>query len=349
MLVGILRGENPEGGDKWQLACNKKGIEADVIDLTSADALSLVMNKPYGLFLLRPPGSIERFKNLYDERLYHITRALKTPMFPTFFENYIYENKKSLSAFLTLEGIPHPKTDVFYRYEEVKEFLDVAKYPIVAKTSIGAASSGVKILRNKEEAHRYCKQAFVGKGIKRRFGPNKYVGTPQSWFTKTINDPQFFKRKLLGYFKAYGEVQKGYVILQEYVEHEFEWRVAKIGDSYFAYKKFKVGDIASGTKNLGFGEPPHDLLDFVRDISEKYGILTAAFDIFESGGRYLINEIQTIFGHKFDHILEVDGEPGRYIYDSGKWVFEEGMFNSNESYDLRLEAALIQYNKTVGK
>jgi hypothetical protein len=36
----------------------------------------------------------------------------------------------------------------------------------------------------------------------------------------------------------------------------------------------------------------------------------------------------------------IDGKPGRYINKSGKWIFEEGDFNTNESYDLRLQAAL---------
>jgi hypothetical protein len=47
-----------------------------------------------------------------------------------------------------------------------------------------------------------------------------------------------------------------------------------------------------------------------------------------------------------DHILEVDGKPGRYIFQDGQWVFEEGMFNSNESYDLRLEVALKLYGQS---
>ena len=46
-----------------------------------------------------------------------------------------------------------------------------------------------------------------------------------------------------------------------------------------------------------------------------------------------------------DHILEVDGKPGRYLYQEGRWVFEEGMFNSNECYDLRLEVALKLYGQ----
>jgi hypothetical protein len=45
-----------------------------------------------------------------------------------------------------------------------------------------------------------------------------------------------------------------------------------------------------------------------------------------------------------DHILEVDGKPKIHISE-GHWVFEEGMFNSNESYDLRLEVALKLYGQ----
>ena len=75
------------------------------------------------------------------------------------------------------------------------------------------------------------------------------------------------------------------------------------------------------------------------------GFNSVAIDLFEAHGKYLINEIQTIFGHVQDHILEVEGKPGRYLYQEGRWVFEEGMFNSNESYDLRLEVALKLYGE----
>ena len=69
--------------------------------------------------------------------------------------------------------------------------------------------------------------------------------------------------------------------------------------------------------------------------------------MFEDGqGGYLINELQTLFGHVQDYILAVDGVPGRYIFTNDQWFFEPGDFNTNESYDLRLKTALDLYEKT---
>ncbi|MDD3534857.1 MAG: hypothetical protein PHC50_01735 [Candidatus Cloacimonetes bacterium] len=340
MKICILRNEDPDSGNKWLVACQKQGIPADVIDLCAIDALEKIKAGNYKLCLLRPPGTHEVYKSIYDERLYHVVNSLNIPCFPSFFECFIYENKKSLAAFLELSDIKHPKTWIISHYSEVKAFISSTAYPIVVKTSIGATGSGVSVIREPSQAAKYIHQAFKGKGIRKRVGPNKQVGTPKSWLKKALSDPEYLKMKLKKYFRTYGDTQKNFVIFQEYIEHDFEWRLVKIGESYFAYKKFKVGDKASGAKNLGYGNPPLDLMNWIYDIANKYHIHTAAFDVLVGKNGYYMNEIQTIFGHVRDHILEVDGKPGRYLYQDNKWVFEEGMFNSNESYDLRLETAL---------
>ena len=43
----------------------------------------------------------------------------------------------------------------------------------------------------------------------------------------------------------------------------------------------------------------------------------------------------------------IDGKPGRYILKNSKWIFEEGNFNKNNSYNLRLENVinLLQNNE----
>jgi len=341
--VAILRNENPDSGDKWLHACQKKNIQAEVIELCSFDALDKIVAGQYDLLLLRPPGAHAVYKSIYDERLFHIVNTLKVPCFPSFFECFIYENKKSLAAFLELSGIKHPQTWVISNYKEAKAVIQSCSYPIVAKTSIGAASSGVSIIRDEASALRYIHQAFKGKGIRKRVGPNKQVGSPKTWLQKALADPAYFRRKLQLYARTYSDTQKGFVIFQEYIWHEFEWRIVKIGGSFFAYKKYKVGEKASGAKNLGYGNPPLELLTWVNELATEHSIITAAFDILVGRDGYYMNEIQTIFGHVNDHILEVDGKPGRFLYKDGVWVFEEGMFNSNESYDLRLETALVLY------
>lgn len=347
MRAGILQNETKESSDNWVQACLALGIEYSVIDITSPSWLNDLSKADCDFCLLRPPSAIERFKILYDERMYIITDVLKLPVYPTYKECIIYENKKMLSYFLEANKVPHPKTHIFYLFDEAISFVQTANLPIVAKTSVGAGGTGVKVLKNKKEALRYCKEAFLRGGVKKPFGPNKATGTPKIWIHKAVKNPQLLLSKIKFYKERTKSKQYGYVIFQKFIPHSFEWRVVKIGGSFFAYKKYKVGDKASGAKNLGFDNPPLKMLDFVRTTSLKLSIQSAAFDLFEYNNTYLVNEIQTIFGHKMDHLLEVDGHPGRYIYSENRWVFEKGFYNENKSYNLRLSVYLKAYKNDL--
>jgi glutathione synthase/RimK-type ligase-like ATP-grasp enzyme len=345
-LIGILKNDENESARKWQAACEKRSIPYRVIDLMGHEWLQQITASPFDLMLLKPPCKLERFKNLYDERIYVLSKVLERKIFPTFEECYLYENKKLLSYFLKAQNIPHPATFIFYRREEARELICNHTLPLVGKSSIGASGSGVAILRNRKAALRYADKAFSKSGIKRRFGPNRVTGTPGKWLKKAIKSPAYFASRMKEYFAIQADGQRGYVILQEYIAHSFEWRAVRIGDSFFAHKKIKQGDKASGTKGIDYVNPPFDLLDFVKDFCDRNNFYCMAVDLFEDGnGGYLINELQTIFGHVQDYILTVDGKPGRYVFKSGQWIFERGDFNTNESFDLRLDTALELYEQ----
>jgi glutathione synthase/RimK-type ligase-like ATP-grasp enzyme len=346
LKVSILRNEDPSSGKKWELACEKKGIDYDVIDLTASNWLEKILASQSDFFLLRPAGRLEHYKILYDERLYILCETLGLKTFPFYNECRIYENKRLLSYYLKARNIPHPQTRVFYSKEEANEFIDDSTMPVVAKTSIGASGSGVQIIKDKDQAKKYIKTAFSAKGVKRRFGPNRVIGSPGKWATKAIKSPTYFLKKLKEYVSIYSHGERDFVIFQEFVPHDFEWRAVKIGESFFAHKKIKYQDKASGSKGIDYVMPPLDLLDFVKDLCEKSEFSCMAVDLFEDGsGGYVVNELQTIFGHVQDHIMEVDGKPGRYIHQNKQWIFEPGDFNTNESYDLRLETAIALYEK----
>ena len=59
--------------------------------------------------------------------------------------------------------------------------------------------------------------------------------------------------------------------------------------------------------------------------------------MFESERGYLVNEMQCIFGQSDSFQMLNDNKPGRFRNFDGRWVFEEGNYNSNESYNLRVE------------
>jgi glutathione synthase/RimK-type ligase-like ATP-grasp enzyme len=346
MRIGILRNESIDSADKWVIACIKRGLEYDVIDLSSNNWFPLIKDGRYDLLLSRPPGLSEDFKNLYDERLYIIAKVLNYPIFPSFDECLIYENKKLLSDYLKAKEIPHAQTHVFYNKKDALNFVNESEFPIVAKMSIGASGSGVIIMKNPKAAIKYINKAFSGGGIHSQAGPNRVIGSPKKWFYKALKSPSFFIKKLKHYYTVYKSRQRNFVILQEYVPHDFEWRAVKIGESFFAHKKIKFKEKASGSKGIDYSNPPMNVLNFARELCENNNFNCMAIDFFEDGkGGFLVNELQTLFGHVQDYILSIDGVPGRYIYKDDQWNFEAGDFNTNESYDLRLSAALDLYHR----
>lgn len=347
MKIGILRNEDPASSKKWELSCQKIGIEFRVIDLTAADWHDQIIAYKPDFFVLKPPGETFKYKHLYDERLYAINQVMGYQTFPSFKEVFIYENKRMLANFLKAAQIPMPETHIFYDKSEALAFSKSTIFPIVGKTGIGASGTGVKIMRTKKELERYIHTAF-GKGIRRRLGPNKNTGNISSWSKKAYANPRFFWRKIKKYLEIYKDAQKGFVILQEYVPHDFEWRIVKIGESWFGHQKVKIGDKASGSKGINYIAPPFELLDFCKNICDLQGFNSMAIDIFEHPEKgYVVNELQTIFGHVQDYILEVNGKIGRFRHLNNEWVFEVGDFNTNESYDLRLETAIELYKESL--
>jgi glutathione synthase/RimK-type ligase-like ATP-grasp enzyme len=345
MKVTILRNEDPASSKKWETSCVNARIDYSIIDLTSHNWYTEVLNNTSDIFLLKPPGETFKFKHLYDERVYVISEVMKRFVYPSFKEVFIYENKRLLSDFLKGGEISMPETHVFYNKDEALKFAESATIPIVGKTGIGASGTGVRIIKSKSELKAYIRTAF-GKGIKRRLGPNRNTGSIKSWSKKAYASPSFLLKKIKKYLEIYKDTQKGFVILQEYTHHEFEWRIIKIGESWFGHQKTKNGEMASGTKGIDYIPPPFELLAFCKHICDNHNFDAMAIDIFEHPTKgYVVNELQTIFGHVQDFIMKVNDKIGRYIFKNNTWIFEEGDFNTNESYDLRLEAAIALYEQ----
>ena len=172
MKVAILRDSNPESSLKWEIACQTKSVDYLTVDMLREDWLDRLCAFDPAFCVSRPPGDNQHRKKIYDEKIFYIENYLGYQIFPNFLETWIYENKASLAYFLKLNHIPHPSTFISASYNESIQFVKNTDYPVVAKTLIGAAGSGVKIIESPAEAEKYVKTAFTG-GIRRRFGPNQ--------------------------------------------------------------------------------------------------------------------------------------------------------------------------------
>ncbi len=346
--ICLLANENPYAHEPWLRSLdNSSQVKSyDVIDLTSYNWIERINNKDYHLFLAKPPGMTALYKQLYDERIYILDRVLKAPLYPTAQEIFIYENKRFFYSWLEANHLPHPRTYVFFDKDEAEDFADRIAFPLVAKVNIGASGSGVSILKDKVQTLKYIRQSFSSKGAPRRWGPNLTKGNLIKRGFHYVLHPGDIRKKTAKYKAVWCDKQKGFVIFQEFIPHDFEWRIVAIGDSYFAHKKLKIGEKASGSTLKQYDNPPIRLFDFAREIMRRFDFVSQAIDAFETkDGNLLINEMQCIFGQSDPYQMLVDGKPGRYVYQNGKWVFEEGDFNTNESYDLRLETAIELYEK----
>lgn len=292
-------------------ACREIGVPYKVLDISGPNWIDVVRNCDCDAFLVRPSCDLSIWKHMFDERLKVMVEDLGKIIYPSYSELWFYESKRRMCYWLQAHDVPHPKTWIFYDCEEALAFARRTKLPMVFKSDFGAAASGVKIFRSRLQLMRWIQRCFR-KGTIRR-----------------DEDPR--------------DRQWGVVLLQEYVCNAKEWRMIRVGSSYFGRQKLRKGDFHSGSRLYGWYDPPHKLLEFTREITEKGKFTSMCVDVFENvGGEYYVNELQSLFGASQPHQMRVNGKPGRYIYDKQKafWRFEEGEFNMNNSCNLRVQALL---------
>ena len=344
--LAILSNERDHDSGLWIKACEKHAdlIEYDNINLTKHNWLTQISANDYDYFLAKPPGLSEPFKRLYDERIFILAHVLNKPIFPSPEEIYIYENKRFFAHWLEARELPHPQTWIYYDKDDALLFLNEYTFPLVAKMNIGASGNGITMIKNKNQAEKYIKDAF-SRGIYARTGPKLSHGRILQRLWRKLTHPGELKERLNTYKAVAQSPQKGFVIFQQYIPHNFEWRVVRIGDSFFAHKKLKSGEKSSGSLLKKYENPPKELLDFVKKATDRLSFYSQAVDIFEmDDGVFLINEMQCIFGQSDSYQMLVNGKPGRYRFIDRHWKFEEGMFNTNSSYDLRIQFILERIN-----
>jgi glutathione synthase/RimK-type ligase-like ATP-grasp enzyme len=201
---------------------------------------------------------------------------------------------------------------VFFDREEARAFLASAEFPIVFKADHGSSARGITVCRTAREARQLVDACFGRGRIIHRGDPRD-----RAW---------------------------GYVICQEYLPNVNEWRLVRIGDSYFCRFKERKGEFHSGSGSVRWAAAPRHLLDLLRRLTEASGFTSMNADIFEtSDGRFLVNELHAVFGDIDPGNRERGREHmGRYRWDAaaGEWVFESGYFYDNGCANLRVEEVI---------
>ena len=288
-------------------ACREMGVSFVVLDLLADDWVARFRESGCDAFLVWPSSSSLAWKEAFDTRLRILEKDLGQLIFPTWRECWLTEQKPRLRDWLDAHGIAHPRTWVSYRRSEALALAETLALPVVCKTATGASGNGVWIVRERGALRRLVREAF-GRG-------QCPVG----------HDPR--------------DRQRDFVFLQEYLPNVQEWRMVRIGDSYFGYRKEKgPTGVHSASHRWSWLDPGGALLDLLRQVTDIGGFASMDVDVFLTAeGRLLVNECQTTFGCTTPaEQMKIDGVEGRYLREGGAWRFEPGEFCRNHMCNLRI-------------
>ncbi|MCX6917270.1 MAG: hypothetical protein NT167_30240 [Verrucomicrobia bacterium] len=294
-------------------ACREMKVSYVVLDLLADDWIDRFRGDQFEAFLVWPSCATTVAKHVFDYRLRILETDLRKRLYPTWLECWLTEHKPRLRDWLDAHGITHPRTWVFHDPSRALEFAKNAPLPIVSKTATGSGASGVAVIRSRGTLTGTIKRAF-GAGLR----PRRH----------DVHDRQ-----------------RGYVYLQEYLPDVEEWRMVRIGDSYFGYRKEKGSDgLHSASHKWSWLDPGPELLNLLRRVTDAGRFTSMNVDIFRTReGTLLVNECQTVFGCTTPVIyMKVDNVEGRYIWANEQWRFEPGEFWKNHMCNLRVEYLLQQ-------
>jgi len=292
-------------------ACLDLGAAFQVLELDGDEWEKHVRTANVRVLLAWPDASDTSYAKMVKDRCDLIEEEMGILVFPNRLERWLYEDKVRQRDWLILRGLPAPRTHVLFDRTRAMAFARSCDLPLVFKTSFGAAATGVEIVRSRRRLRSMIRKAF-GRG---------HVPAGHD-----IRDKQ-----------------RGSILLQEFLEDPIEWRMVRIGDSYFGHPKGRVGAFHSGSGAVEWTMPEERHLDLLHQVTEEAGFRSMAMDVFETtDGRLLINELQTVFGASTSvDQLRKGGVPGRMVrHPGGSWEFEAGDFARNACANERVRYVL---------
>lgn len=147
-----------------------------------------------------------------------------------------------------------PRTWFFDNKEDARDFVAVCDFPVVSKAAVGASSANVRIIGEPGELRTHIRDIFE-RGIKVYHRDSK--GTTS--------------------------LQKGYVLLQEFIPHDVTYRVNIIGNGRAVFKRYNYDDrpvAQTGNVEPMMEEWP-ELLEFADRVAAAIDTRWCALDILQ--------------------------------------------------------------------
>lgn len=271
----------------FRQACESLGLESRIIATRRSDWMEQA--NELDAFIWRPHMAEASTMAEIRTKL-PMLEARGIRCFPNSLMLWLYDDKIRETYFLRQHGYPMPNTTVTFDEPEAREFVRLARYPLVAKTHMGAASRGVTLIRSRRDADILVSQVFA----------------PQSIWDKALVKFYLQPRMAHGDFLAarrfsYRDVCPRYLYFQEFVPMEGDWRITTLGPDLVScfVRRNRPGDFrASGSgrfEKLDEKDLPVEACDLALHISNRHGFTSMAYDFMPAPNGWLIGEMSYTF------------------------------------------------------
>lgn len=290
MNIGICLRTMSIWVDEFVKACEDLKFSHRLIDIDRADWRKQLDS--IDLFIWRI--HLSDLGGLHQARMkLPMIEAMGIYCFPSSQVTQLYDNKILQSYLFDMNRIPTPATFVSFHEGEARDFVRTASYPLVAKTSNGASSTGVRLLRSATEGHAFVRQAFRS-------------GLLPPLVCRIVRKVGTILRR--PDLSRYGQVitTLKYVYLQEYIPSEGDVRITTFGeDTVSAFRRLnRPKDFrASGSGRWERLTPetlPADACDLAMRVSREQGFPVMTYDFLQREKEWLISEIS--YGFLFNRI-----------------------------------------------
>jgi glutathione synthase/RimK-type ligase-like ATP-grasp enzyme len=298
---------------RYERFCKNNDLPYGFLEITRSDWMKEA--EKYDLIICHTE-STPAYQEMIESKIYILEKIMGKFCFPSYHELWQYENKNRANYLYQYYDLPTIPTYVTQNKEEAYKLIDIVGYPFISKTTIGAGSTGVFKIDNRQQAVKRINKIFGFYGLKTQYPYQR---------------------------------QKDYFYIQKFVDDAtFDLRIMLVGDRAFGYYRYpNKGDYrASGAGNYEKKALPEDALKLAIEVRNKLKSRQMGVDLLYSNKDKKYYIIETSLFNQIDtpEQLVIDGVPGYYdISDIDNIKFKKGRFWIQELIlrDLIIEWSLI--------
>lgn len=250
----------------WEEYLKENNIPYDTADLFAVDAIETLKN--YDV-LLWHFGQYDYVSMMETRNILYSAKMMGLKVFPDYNDAWHFDDKVAEMYALQAVGAPIPKSQVYYRMNDLKKALEEGKieFPIVAKLRTGSGSHNVKLIHNKSQLLHYARRMF-GRGydpapslIYKTSSNIRSSHDKATFIAKLKRAPEFLRTRRNA--KQFPN-EKGYVYLQEFIPSDgYDMKIVVVGDKLSGlYRPIRSHDFRAS----GGGEVLYDKEKFSENI-----------------------------------------------------------------------------------